>query len=182
MSVEQDVWAWLRQRGAEAVEHPGGSLYAHLSRVHDRLGRLGLEADVQLAGLTHAVYSTDGFDVVLLDRTERATLQNLIGEPAECLVYLYGVCDRRRSWQRLPSTSEVWDRFTGRARTLSPGQLQQFVDLNIVNELDVIEQSPAIAEKYGAYFRSLFACWSAVASSQVTSEAQRVLGLKCHGG
>ncbi|WP_343871201.1 DUF6817 domain-containing protein [Dactylosporangium roseum] len=30
----------MRQRGAETIDHPGGTLYAHLSRVHDRLGRL----------------------------------------------------------------------------------------------------------------------------------------------
>ncbi len=175
MSAGQDMRAWLRQRGAETIDHPGGTLYAHLSRVHERLGRLGLGAEVQLAGLAHAVYGTDGFDVVLLDRADRTTLRDLIGELPESLVYLYGACDRSRTWQRLPDTGVVWNRFTNQAESLDPAQLQAFVDLNIVNELDVIEQAPAIAQKHGAYFRSLFASWAQIASGQVTNEARRVL-------
>src|SRR5690349_17729944 len=99
MRAEDDLRAWLRQRGAETIDHPGGTLYAHLSRVYDRLGRLGLGADVQLAGLAHAVYGTDGFDLVLLAPTDRGTLRDLVGDPAESLVYLYGACDRSRTWR-----------------------------------------------------------------------------------
>jgi hypothetical protein len=176
MSTEQDMRAWLRQRGAETIDHPGGTLYAHLSRVHDRLGRLGHGADVHLAGLAHAVYGTDGFDVVLLDPADRTTLRDIIGESAERLVYLYGACDRGRTWQRLPDTGEVWNRFTNEIESLGPRLLQPFVDLSIVNELDVVEQDRALAEKFGDYFRSLFTSWGQVASVPVTAEARRVLG------
>lgn len=175
MSAEQDVRAWLRQRGAEEIGHPGGTLYAHLSRVHDRLARLGLGDDVRLAGLAHAVYGTDGFDVVLLDPADRHALRDLIGESAERLVYLYGACDRDRTWRRLPETGEVWNRFTGAVETPGPDLLRPFVDLSIVNELDVVEQDAALAEAHGDHFRSLFASWAPIASPQVTAEAGQVL-------
>ncbi|MEV4135434.1 DUF6817 domain-containing protein [Dactylosporangium sp. NPDC049742] len=168
--------AWLRQRGAEAIDHPGGTLYAHLSRVHDRLGRLGSGAEVRLAGLAHAVYGTDGFDLRLLDPADRATLRYLIGEAAERLVYLYGACDRGRTWRQLPDTGKVWNRFTNEAESLDPVLLRPFADLSIVNELDVVEQDPAVAEQYGADFRSLFTSWAHVASAQVMAEARQVLG------
>ncbi|MQA27458.1 MAG: hypothetical protein GEU94_18790 [Micromonosporaceae bacterium] len=177
MVANWDVYAWLRQRGAETIKHPGGTLYAHLCRVHDRLGGLGLDTDVQLAGLAHAVYGTDGFDVVLLDRTNRAPLRSLIDEPAEHLVYLYGACDRRRTWRRLADTGEFVNRFTNLVETLSRAQLRPFVDLSIVNELDVVEQDPAVADRHGAYLRALFSSWVSVASPQVTHDAQRVLGV-----
>jgi hypothetical protein len=64
----------LRARGAEAIEHPGGTLYAHLERVQDRLAALGASPRVQLAGRVHAVYGTDGFDVSLLTLDERPLL------------------------------------------------------------------------------------------------------------
>jgi hypothetical protein len=67
MSREQAVRTWLRARGAETVAHPGGTLYAHLGRVHDRLAALGHPPQVALAGLAHAAYGTDGFDLTLLD-------------------------------------------------------------------------------------------------------------------
>ncbi|MFI7427880.1 DUF6817 domain-containing protein [Micromonospora sp. NPDC049836] len=176
MGADSDVRRWLRQRGAETIPHPGGTLYTHLCRVHDRLAELGCGVDAQLAGLAHAVYGTDGFDVTLLDRTDRATLRELIGDDAEALVYLYGACDRGRTWRKLAATGEVVDRFTDQTWTLGPGQVRPFVDLSIVNELDVIEQDPATADRYGEYFRSLFAAWAPIASPQVTSEAQRLLG------
>lgn len=150
MGADSDARRWLRQRGAETIQHPGGTLYSHLCR-HDRLAELGCGVDVQLAGLAHAVYGTDGFDVTLLDRTGRAALRNLIGDDAEALVYLYGACDRRRTWRKLAMTGEVVDRFTDQTWHLSPGQMRPFVDLRIVNELDVIEQDPSNVDKYGGY-------------------------------
>lgn len=166
---------WLRQRGAEAIDHLAGSLYAHLSRVHDRLGRLGVDTEVQLAGLAHAAYGTDGFGIVLLDLADRTTLRELIGEEAESLVYLYGACDRRRTWRRLADTGEVWNRFTNQIESLRDTEVRSFVDLSIVNELDVLERDSAVAEEHGAYFGSLFTSWARVASAQVTNEARRVL-------
>jgi hypothetical protein len=107
--------------------------------------------------------------------SDRTTLRDLIGEPAERLVYLYGACDRHRSWQRLPDSGEVWNRFTHQIEYLDGAELPPFIDMSIVNELDVIEHAPTIAEQHGAYFRSLFTSWARVASARVTSEAQRVL-------
>ncbi|GAB3839467.1 DUF6817 domain-containing protein [Dactylosporangium cerinum] len=175
MGAEEDLRAWLRQHGAETIEHPGGTLYAHLSRVHDRLGGLGLGADVQLAGLAHAVYGTDGFDLVLLDPADHGTLRDLIGAPAQRLVYLYGACDRDRTWRRLADTGEVWNRFTDTVESLDADVLRPFADLTIVNELDVVEQDPAVAARHGDYFRSLFASWARIASAAVLADAGRVL-------
>ncbi|GID92084.1 DUF6817 domain-containing protein [Amorphoplanes digitatis] len=176
MSRERAVREWLRERGAESVDHPGGTLYAHLGRVHDRLGALGHGPDVQLAGLTHAAYGTDGFDLALLPLAERAVLRELVGEPAEALVHLYGTCDRSRSWKALPGTRRVWDRFTGLAYDLAPGQIQPFTDLTIVNELDVVERDPGIAERHGDQLRELFESWAPLASAPVLAESRRVLG------
>jgi hypothetical protein len=173
---DQGVREWLRQRGAETIGQPGGTLYAHLCRVHDRLAELGSGADVRLAGLAHAAYGTDGFDLALLDRTERPRLRDLIGPGAEALVYLYGACDRGRTWAALARTGEVFDRFTGEVTVLGPVQKQPFVDLTIVNELDVLEQDPALARKHGADLRALFATWAPVASPLVANDARRVLG------
>ncbi|MET8265706.1 hypothetical protein ABZU92_17145 [Micromonospora arida] len=49
------------------------------------------------------------------------------------------------------------------------------MDLSIVNELDVIEHDPAMADQHGPYFRDLFASWAPIASEQVIRDAQRVL-------
>jgi len=38
-----------RDRVAETIDHPGGTLYAHLDRIHDRLVGLCPGGDVALA-------------------------------------------------------------------------------------------------------------------------------------
>jgi hypothetical protein len=175
MSVD-GVLALLRDRGAETIDHPGGTLYAHLLRVHDRLAKHGLSTEVQLAGLAHAVYSTDGFDVALLPLESRPTVRDLVGEEAELLIYRYAACDRRLTWRALAETGQVWDRFTGTVETLGPDDLRPLVDLSIVNELDVVEHSTEIATRHADYFRTLFASWAPIASVPVIADATLVLG------
>jgi uncharacterized protein DUF6817 len=128
--------AFLRDHGAESIEHPGGTLYSHLCRVEQLLATAGAAPHVQLAGLTHAAYSTDGFDLALIAWTDREPLRAVIGPEAEELVYLYGACDRDRTWPDLVTTATLHDRFTGQERHLEPGHVGPFVDLSIVNELD----------------------------------------------
>ncbi|XVV10571.1 DUF6817 domain-containing protein [Actinoplanes sp. CA-131856] len=175
MSRTDVVRAWLRDRGAEAIPHAGGSLYEHLGRVRERVEGHGLGEDEQLAALTHAAYGTDGFPVVLLDVADRQQLRALIGREAEAMVYRYGGCDRGRTWRALASTCTVWSRFTGHAESPTPEQLRAFADLSIVNELDVYERSPEIAAKAGDYFRSLFPSWASLASPAVMADCRRTL-------
>jgi hypothetical protein len=174
--MNEAVQGWLRARGAESIAHAGGSLYEHLGRVADRLAGHGGSAAECLAALTHAAYGTDGFPVALLDVGDRAVLRELIGEEAEELVYRYGGCDRGRTWRALPSTGVIWSRFTGHSASPTPAGLRAFADLSIVNELDVYERSPEIAEKAGDYFRSVFPTWEPITSPSVLADARRVLG------
>jgi hypothetical protein len=175
--MNEAVLGWLRERGAESVPHAGGSLYAHLGRVADRLAGHGASEAECRAALTHAAYGTDGFPVVLLDVVDRAVLRALIGAEAEEMVYRYGGCDRGRTWRALPATGVIWNRFTGNSAAPTPAELRAFADLSIVNELDVYERSPEIAEKAGDYFRSVFPTWEPITSPAVMDDARRVLGL-----
>ena len=175
--MTSDVLAWLRGRGAPEIPHAGGSLYEHLGRVADRLAGLGASPELCRAALTHAAYGTDGFPLTLLDVAERETLRSLIGVPAEEIVYRYGGCDRDRTWRQLPETRAVWNRFTGSRSTPSAAGLRDFVDLSIVNELDVYERSPEIAAKAGDYFRAVFPTWAPLASPAVMADARAVLGV-----
>ncbi len=103
-----DAEALLVTCNAQNLEHPGGTLLEHLRRVGGQLADWGASRDVQLAGLCHAAYGTDGFPVSLLDLDQRGTLREAIGMQAEELVYLYASCDRGQVYPQLdqaPSTS-----------------------------------------------------------------------------
>lgn len=175
MGSAEAVRALLRERGAESIEHPGGTLYAHLGRVADRLERLGAPEHVRVAGLAHAVYGTDGFDVVLVDRGDRDVVRDVAGAAAEALVYRYGACDRARTWGDLAAARRVVDRFTGEAEDLEDAALRDFVDLSVVNEVDVVEHSAELAARHGAALRTLFTTWHPLGSPTVMADARATL-------
>ena len=77
----------LALRGAAGISHPGGTLLAHLQRVHALLAQWGARPAVQLAGLYHAFYGTNGFATALGSRGRRDELAAIIGEEAERIVY-----------------------------------------------------------------------------------------------
>ncbi|GHE27992.1 hypothetical protein CP980_03550 [Streptomyces vinaceus] len=100
---EAHALALLRELGAGDLDHPGGSLLAHLERVHARLGVWGARPALRLAGLCHAFYGTDGFATALLPVGRRAELAAVIGAEAEEIVYFYASCDRAASYPTLAS-------------------------------------------------------------------------------
>lgn len=155
--------AFLRERGAAGIVHPGGTLYDHLRRVACVLADWGADSDVQLAGLCHATYGTDGFDTALLDTAlldtgARATLVGLIGPRAEALVYLYGGCDRDVVYPNLSGDGPVGfrDRFTGEVHAPSERDLRAFLEITVANELDVMHHNPGLAARYGPALYELF--------------------------
>lgn len=176
MTVTERVAELLRARGAEAIEHPGGTLYAHLERVQHRLTALGASPRLQLAGRVHAVYGTDGFDVALLTLDERPLLAEIAGPDVEALVYRYAACDRGKTWRELSSSGWVWDRFTGTAEDLADDELREFADLSLLNELDVAGHAPGFVEQHGEYFRRLTASWQGLLHPTVVQDAYRVFG------
>ncbi|MEU8690005.1 DUF6817 domain-containing protein [Streptomyces sp. NPDC048665] len=149
---QQAVEAYLRDRGAALVPHPGGTLLEHLSRVRRMLADWGADGVVQTAGLCHATYGTDGFGPKLLPVTDRATLLGLIGQQAEELVYFYASCDRAATYPRLDGTDAVVfrDRFTGREHQPPAEALRAFLIITAANELDVLAHNADLARQHGS--------------------------------
>jgi len=178
MSTFQDLSSLLLVRGADEIEHAGGSLYVHLHRVAKRLTTLGASDTLIVAGLAHAAYGTDGFPTHLFDwQTERPVLESVIGPEAELLVYRYGACDRETSWRDLSEHRTVTDRFTGTSEELGGDELREFVDLTIVNELDVLDHAPELDSKLRPFLQEQIPRWQSLTSPAVLSEAQRILQL-----
>jgi pimeloyl-ACP methyl ester carboxylesterase len=136
-----------RTLGAERMEHPGGTLLAHLRRVHALAVDWNASPRTRLAAICHASYGTDGFRHALLPVTDRQRLRSVIGADAEALVYLYGACDRSRTYPELGRTPlPTADRFTAAASTIDGADLHDFAVLTIVNELDVARHAQLSAQ------------------------------------
>ncbi|MEU5977008.1 DUF6817 domain-containing protein [Streptomyces sp. NPDC047315] len=143
--------------GAAAIAHPGGTLVDHLQRVRSQLATWGARPALQLAGLCHSLYGTDGFPAVLLPPERRFELASVIGAEAEELVYLYGACDRGPTYRDLARADAPFhDRLTGRPRTLTPRQRRDFTELTAANELDLARADLAFRDERGAGLLDLF--------------------------
>ncbi|MFE0043734.1 DUF6817 domain-containing protein [Streptomyces albireticuli] len=167
----------LRAGGAAGIEHPGGTLLAHLERVSALLSSWNARPALVAAGLCHAFYGTDGFAVALLDLGRRAELAEAIGAEAEALVYFYASCDRGASYPGLTDDAGPFtDRFTG--ERLRPGLTtrRDFAELTVANELDIVAISPAYRARHGAAFLDLFTRWHPLLSEPARAHCRTVLG------
>ncbi|XVQ11101.1 DUF6817 domain-containing protein [Spirillospora sp. CA-255316] len=155
----------LRARGAGEIAHPGGTLLAHLERVHALLRRWDAPAHISLAGLTHAFYGTDGFPQALGNIGERHVLSAAVGAQAEELVYFYGACDRAHTYPGIANAGGTYrDRFTG-TTCIPPEPLRKaFAEITVANELDIMRVSAEMRARHGKELRELFLSWLPVIS------------------
>src|SRR2546421_2513812 len=169
-----EVVEFLLARGALDVDHPGGTLLAHLQRTHDTLLRWGARPVLRLAGLAHAAYGTDGFPHGLIGTDARPNLVLLIGHEAEEIVYTYGSCDRGFSYPTLSGPEpRLRDRFTGTVITPAPRLLGDFVELTFANELDVLSHNEDLRTEHGDGLRDLFAEWRVLAREPANAAVDR---------
>jgi hypothetical protein len=167
----------LADANAGAIEHPGGTLLAHLTRVEALLASWEGRPALRAAGLCHAFYGTDGFPVPLLDLDRRADLAEAIGAEAEAIVYLYAACDRKATYRTLAEDDAVLlDRFTGAEVQLGLGRRRDFAELTAANELDLAAISPEIRAEHGAALLSLFTGWRPLLSESAWAHCRSVLG------
>jgi hypothetical protein len=166
----------LRELGAADIAHPGGTLLAHLQRVQGQLAAWGARPALQVAGLCHAFYGTDGFPTALLSPDSRAELAEVIGAEAEAIVYRYASCDRKATYPTLANADgTIRNRFTGRPHTPEPQLRRDFAELSAANELDLARVDSAFREKWGGELLALFTRFRHLLSRPAWSDCRTVL-------
>jgi hypothetical protein len=166
----------LASRGAGGIPHPGGTLLAHLERVHALLARWGARPALQRAGLCHAFYGTDGFAVALGDRRRREELAAIAGDEAERLVYLYASCDRTFSYPHLAAPAGPFrDRFTGTVLRPPLPLRRDFAELTAANELDIATVNPDLRTQAGPALLRLLTSWRSLLTQAAWQSAETIL-------
>jgi hypothetical protein len=173
-SCRSNALRLLGERGADAVDHLHGNLFDHLRRTERLLVDWEASDEVALAGLCHAFYGTDGFELSLLGQTERNVLSFTVGSDVEASVYFYAACDRKYFYPQIGSVEGATfrDRFTGDIFAPSKEQLQNFADLTLANEADVVLSGRGLG--IPTWFASLVDRFGPIASRSV-AEACREL-------
>ncbi|MFF8016091.1 DUF6817 domain-containing protein [Streptomyces sp. NPDC007929] len=168
--------ALLHKLGAARIDHPGGTLVAHLHRVRSRLADWGARPALQLAGLCHALYGTDGFPEALLPLDRRTELATAVGAEAEALVYLYASCARAATYPTLADPDGPFaDRFTGLRHVPDPRSRRDFTELTAANELDLAHTDPAFRDKWGPQLLTLFTRARPLLSQPAWTDCREVL-------
>ncbi|MFJ8596116.1 DUF6817 domain-containing protein [Streptomyces sp. NPDC093598] len=168
--------ALLRGLGAADIAHPGGTLLAHLQRVQRQLAAWGARPALQLAGLCHAFYGTDGFPGALLPLERRGELAAAVGAEAEALVYLYASCDRSATYPTLAEADGPFrDRFTGLSHTPEPQSRCDFAELSAANETDLARLDPAFRDRWGPELLTFFTRIRPLLSQPAWSDCQEVV-------
>ena len=147
MTTADEASALLRRLGADRIPHPGGTLLTHLERVRVQLALWCARPTLQLAGLCHAFYGTDGFPTALLPLDRRSELTAAIGPDAEAIVHFYASCDRKATYPHLLEPL-FRDRFTARTYAPDPVLCRDFAELTAANELDLARRDPAFRDRW----------------------------------
>ncbi|MCX4703681.1 DUF6817 domain-containing protein [Streptomyces sp. NBC_01373] len=168
--------ALVRELGAEGIAHPGGTLLAHLKRVQAQLATWKARPALQLAGLCHAFYGTDGFPTVLLPLDRREDLAAVIGVEAEAIVYLYASCDRKATYPSLSQgDANFHDRFTGCSSIPGPQSRRDFAELSAANEIDLARVDAVFRDKWSSELLALFTRLQDLLSADAWLDCRSVL-------
>lgn len=150
---------FLADSQAATIDHPGGTLLAHLHRTGDTLEAWGAPDWLVDAARVHAAYGTEGFPHPL-DGADRETLTAVIGARGERFVARYCNCRRQDSYATFATNAPVTiDRHTGRTSPLTAVEVRAIAELTVANELDVFAHAPALAARHAAEAAALFESW-----------------------
>ena len=136
---------FLIDLGAAKTSHSGRTFYEHLCGVESILRTWRQSPEMCTAGLFHSVYSTEKFKHVTLPMSDRSVLQQLIGENAERLVFLFAALQRNALFEFArscdPLSPEVsaelpcfWD--LNNKIAVSGDELGQVLLLHLANRLE----------------------------------------------
>jgi len=129
---------FLRDAHTEGMPHSGRALFNHLLGTRQVLVEWGARPALCDAGLFHSIYSTEHYEEKALPLTRRGEVQQLIGEEAESLVWLFCMMRREAFFLDLgkDGSPSVQHRETGEHIPLSGTQRQDLLTLLFANSLE----------------------------------------------
>lgn len=145
--TQKQKLAFLEQHGARAMGHGGRNLIMHLQGTEGLLLQWGACQDLCDAGLFHSVYGTESFGKNLIPSTLRTQVQEMIGQKAERLAWLFGMLTKGSFYAMLDQKEDyqIQNRYTDEQMKVTNSEYQDLCELSVANWL---EQRPGVAEKY----------------------------------
>ncbi|KZN28504.1 DUF6817 domain-containing protein [Pseudoalteromonas luteoviolacea] len=153
-----DKFKVLQELGAGDFQHLDGTLQSHLQGTERILKEWGSSELLQIAGLFHAAYGTDGFDQSMVSLAQRNRIAQLIGKEEEALVYLYCACDRDFVFPQFGSDKPIQfrNRFTEQEFLLNEADTLLLCELTAANELELVCRYAGFKARHGVGLLDLF--------------------------
>lgn len=147
----------LKNLNQEELLHVNGKLISHLQNTYGYLQSWGNREALCIAGLYHAVYSTDGYAKQLIDVSHRSHIIDLIGIEAEKIIYYYAACDRNYFYARIGNKNLFYrNRFTSQKNCLEFQLFCDLLELTFANELEIAIDNKNFKEKHRDWYTELF--------------------------
>lgn len=149
----------LNSIGADAVRHGSRSLSDHLRGTYRVLRKWGVRDAVAVAGMFHSIYSTESFghQTVPLDR--RPLVQELIGQEAERLAFLFAASPRnslRQAIRAIPESGRTVNfNLKHRFQGVEKLTMKEFWDLLTIDAANTAEQSETVTGLPSIWLSSL---------------------------
>ena len=148
LTGEEAKLALLRKYGADALEHSGADLLAHLQGVRDLLASWDGSPSLCDAGLFHSAYGTEIFPHSTFPPELRPKVRALIGEEAETIAYLFCVLRRESifdgAFDGAPFLLESRD---GEQIAVTAAQFGDLATLTVANWLEQRPRFPAAEQR-----------------------------------
>jgi hypothetical protein len=136
--VQDDRLRFLRKANTEGMPHSDRALLDHLLGTRQLLVEWEARPALCDAGLFHSVYGTEYYELKAIPLTMRNEVQQLIGEEAETLAWLFCMIRRETLYENPGPDGEyrVQHRLTDEWLPLTKMQFQDLLTLNIANCLE----------------------------------------------
>jgi hypothetical protein len=129
---------FLRDVNVEARDHSQGGLLDHLLGTRQLLLTWGARPALCDAAILHSIYGTEGYKQATAPLSMRTRVQDLIGNEAESLVWLFCFMRRDTFSDNVGRRKDlaVEHRLTGERLLLAERQFDDLVNLTFANELE----------------------------------------------
>ncbi|GMH82234.1 hypothetical protein TrVE_jg11814 [Triparma verrucosa] len=148
--ADEPYLSLLRELVPDGVKHTGGpSFDEHLKGVMLVLRAWNCSKSVQLSGLFHSIYGTEGFQGHSIPFTRRSEIKKKIGDRAETLAYTFCVVDRLSVDESVKAEFESTGTRKLKARAdlggfgieLSDEEFHDFIELTLGDWLEQVESA-----------------------------------------
>ncbi len=136
----ENIISFLINAKAKEVEHfQGRNLFDHLCGTAKLIKEWGGQEYMINAALCHSIYGTFTFDKELVSYSNREKIQDLIGNMAENLVYIFCCADKRHFYNQMEQNLdliEIKNQFLNNYFVIPRAKALEILEISFANSID----------------------------------------------